>query len=68
MLVTKLTAVFHASAGVIVVAGSCRCSGSLSCTSWKTNRNRTLTAEKASTLRAYVLQVCSASGLAPISR
>ena len=52
MLVTKLTAVFQASAGVIAVAGSFRCSGSLPCTSWRVNRNRTLTAEKASTLRA----------------
>ena len=52
MFVTKLTAVFQASAGVIGVAGSLRCSGSLPCTSWKMNRNRMLTAEKASTLRA----------------
>ena len=52
MFVTKLTAVFHASAGVIGVAGSFRCSGSLPCTSCRTNRNRTLIAEKASTLRA----------------
>ena len=52
VLVTKLTAVFQASAGVIGVAGSLRCSGSLPCTSWKMNRNRMLTAEKASTLRA----------------
>ena len=35
MFVTKLIAVFHASDGVIGVAGSCRCSGSLPCTNWK---------------------------------
>ena len=52
VLVTKLIAVFHASAGVIGVAGSLRCSGSPACTSWRTKRNRMLTAEKASTLRA----------------
>ena len=40
VLVTKLTAVFQASAGVIGVPGSLRCSGSLPWTSWKTNRNR----------------------------
>ena len=52
VLVTKLTAVFHASDGVILVAGSCRCRGNLSCSSWKKNRNSTLIAENASRLRA----------------
>ncbi len=52
VFVTKLIAVFQASAGVIGVAGLCRCSGSLSCSNWKKNRNSTLTAENASTLRA----------------
>ena len=51
VFVTKLTAVFHASAGVICVAGSLRCSGNLPWTSWKMKRNRMLMAEKASTLR-----------------
>ena len=68
VLVTKLIAVFHASAGVIGVAGSLRCSGSLPCTSWNTKRNRMLIAEKASTLRAYAPQFCSERGSAPISR
>ena len=68
MLVTKLTAVFHASEGVIGVAGSTRCSGSLPDTSRKMNRNRMLIAENASTLRAYAPQVCSDFGSAPISR
>ncbi len=55
VLVTKLTAVFHASAGVIggVPGGLLRWSGSVPCTNWKTKRNRMLTAENASTLRAY---------------
>ncbi|CNH22895.1 Uncharacterised protein [Mycobacterium tuberculosis] len=61
-------AVFQAKEGVIGVPGLCRCSGSLPWTSCSTKRNTTLTAEKANTLRAYVFQVCSASGLAPISR
>ena len=52
VFVTKLTAVFQASAGVICVAGSLRCSGSLPCTNWRMNRNRMLIAENASTLRA----------------
>ena len=52
VFVTKLTAVFQASAGVIAVPGSLRCKGSLPCTSCRMNRNRMLTAEKASTLRA----------------
>ena len=52
VFVTKLIAVFHASDGVIGVAGSCRCSGNLPCTNWKKNRNSTLTAENARTLRA----------------
>ena len=68
VLVTKLTAVFHASAGVIGVAGSLRCSGSLPWINWKMNRNRMLIAENASTLRAYAPHVCSDFGLAPISR
>ncbi len=68
MFVTKLTAVFHASAGVIGVAGSLRCSGSLPWTNWKMNRNRMLIAEKASTLRAYAPQDCSDFGSAPMSR
>ena len=44
--------VFHASAGVILVAGSCRCSGNLSCTTCNTNRKRMLIDENAKTLRA----------------
>ncbi len=52
VFVTKLIAVFQASAGVIGVAGSLRCSGSLPWINWKMNRNRMLIAEKASTLRA----------------
>ncbi|EUA36605.1 potassium-transporting ATPase A chain domain protein [Mycobacterium avium subsp. avium 2285 (R)] len=52
VLVTKLTAVFHASEGVILVAGSCRCSGSLPCTSCSTNRKMMLTEENANTPRA----------------
>jgi len=55
-------------AGSIGVAGSFRCRGSLPCTSWKANRNRMLTAEKASTLRAYADQFCSDLGSAPIRR
>ena len=38
--------------GSSCVAGSCRCSGSLPCTSWNTNRNRMLIDENARTLRA----------------
>ena len=41
-----------ASAGVIGVAGLCKCNGNLSCSNSKKNKNSTLTAENASTLRA----------------
>ena len=48
VLVTKLTAVFHARAGVMGVEGSFKCSGSLPWTSWKLNKNKMLTAPNAS--------------------
>jgi hypothetical protein len=38
--------------GAIRVAGSCRCSGSVPCTSWNPNKKRMLTDENARTLRA----------------
>ena len=50
VLVTKLTAVFHAWSDLTGV--NPRLSHSLSCTRWNRYRNRMLTAEKASTLRA----------------
>jgi hypothetical protein len=42
VFVTKLTAVFHASAGVISVPGSVSASGSLPWTSWRMNRTTTM--------------------------
>ena len=66
VLVTKLTAVFQAPDGTTF--GKPSDSHSQCCTRRNRYRNRTLTAEKASTLRAYTPQDCSPSGLTPISR
>jgi hypothetical protein len=66
VLVTKLTAVFHAWSGF--TGGKPRLSHRWFCTRWNRYRKSTEIAEKASTLRAYTPQVCSPSGLTPTPR
>ncbi len=66
MLVVKLTAVFHAPDGNTF--GKPSDSHRWFCSRRNAYRNRTDTAEKASTLRAYTPQDCSPSGFTPTSR
>jgi hypothetical protein len=66
VLVTKLTAVFHAWSAW--TAGNPSDSHRWFCSRWNAYRKRIDTAEKASTLRAYTPQDCSPSGLTPVAR
>jgi hypothetical protein len=66
VLVTKLTAAFQAMWSVTASWPSD--SHSLFCSRRNAYRNRTETAEKASTLRAYTAQVCSLDASTPTTR